>query len=91
MQTIPCTDSFGKKFKGLLPYAKKSVMTYNNWQISNMWRDTWSKKEEALRSRLVKSPKNLSEHTKSLPSLNCGDHVMIQNQTGHFLNNWGKS
>jgi len=56
-----------------------------------MWRDAWSKKEEALRSRYVKSLENLSEHTKSLPPLNCGDHVMIQNQTGPFPNKWGKS
>ena len=43
------------------------------------------------RSRYVKSLENLSERTKSLPPLNCGDHVMIQNQTGHFPNNWGES
>ena len=76
----------GRNLKFSLPYVKKSVITYNNPQISNMWCDAWSKKEEALRSRYFKSLKNLSEHTKSLPPLNCGDHVMIQNQTGHFPN-----
>ena len=37
--------------KGLLLHIRKSAMTYNNPQISNMWCDAWSKKEEALRSR----------------------------------------
>ena len=53
--------------------------------------NAWSKKEEALRSRYVKSLENLSEHTRLLPPLNCGDHVMIQNQAGNFPNKWGKS
>ena len=87
----PAQILLGRNLKDSLPYVRKSVMTYNNPQISNMWRDAWSKKEEALRSRYVKSLENLSEHTKSLPPLNCGDHVMIQNQTGPFPNKWGKS
>ena len=49
------------------------------------------KKEEALRYRYVKSIESLSEHTKSLPLLNCGNYVMIQNQTGNFPNKRGKS
>ena len=66
-------------------------MAYNNLQISNMWHDAWSKTEEALRFGYVKLLVNLSDKTKSLPSLNCGDHVMIKNQTGPFPNKWGKT
>ena len=51
-----------------------------------MWRDTWSKKQEVLRSCCVKSLENLIEHTKLLPPLNCDDYVMTQNQTGYFPN-----
>ena len=82
----PCTDPFGTKFKGLIAYIRKNVMAYNNPQILNIWRNAWSKKEEALRSRYVKSFENLSEHTRLLPPLNCGYHVMIQNQAGNFPN-----
>ena len=45
-------------------------MVYNNQQISGLWRDSLTKKEEALRSRYAKSLENLSEHTRPLTSLN---------------------
>ena len=87
----PAQILLGRNLKDSLPYIRKNVMAYNNPQFLNIWRNAWSKKEEALRSRYVKSLENLSEHTRSLPPLNCGDHVMIQNQTGNFPNKWGKS
>ena len=31
------------------------------------------------------------KNTKLLPPLNCGDHVVILNQTGNFPSKWGKS
>ena len=46
--------------KNSLPYFRKSVMTYNNPQVSKMWRDVWSKKEESLNICYVKSLKNFS-------------------------------
>ena len=87
----PTLISSGRNLKNSLPYIRKIVMAYNNEYISNMRRNAWSKKEETLRSRYVKSLGSLSEYTKSLQPLNCGDHVMIQNQTGNFPNKWGKS
>ena len=66
MQTIPCTDLFETKFKGLITLHRKSVMAYYNLQISNMLRNALSKKEEAHRSRYFKSLENLNEHTNSL-------------------------
>ena len=75
----PAQILLGRNLKKSLPYVRKSVMTYNNPQISKMWRDVWNKKEESLSIRFVKSLKNISENTKSLPPLNCGDHVVILN------------
>ena len=74
MQTIPCTVPFGTKFKGHITLDRESVMAYNNPQISNMLPNACSKMKEAFRSRYVKSLESLSEHTKSFPPLNCGDH-----------------
>ena len=91
MQTFPCKIFLGQSLKKSLPYVRKSVMTFYNPQISKMWLDVWSKNEESLSIPYVKSLKNLSEHTKSLPSLNCGDHVVIQNHTGYFPNKWAKT
>lgn len=87
----PAQILLGRNLKDSLPFIRKDVMSYNNPQISNLWRETWSKKEDALRSRYVKTMENLNEHSKSLPSLKCGDRVLIQNQCGHFPNKWGKS
>ena len=80
-----------RNLKKSLPNVKKSVMTYNNPQISKMWRDIWNKKKESLSIRFVKSLENISENTKFLPPLNCGDHVVILNRTGNFPSKWGKS
>ena len=80
-----------RNLKKSLPYVRKSVMTYNNPQISKMWRDVWNKKEESLSICFVKSLENISENTKSLPPLNCGDHVVILNRTGNFPSKWGNS
>ena len=66
-------------------------MSFNNSEISPVWRDTWRKKEDALKARYVKTLETLSEHAKPLPGLQCGDHVMVQNQTGQFPTKWSKS
>ena len=87
----PAQILLGRNLKKSLPYVRKSVMTYNNPQISKMWRDVWSKKEESLSIRCVKSLEKISENTKFLPPLNCGDQVVILNQTGNFPSKWGKS
>ena len=87
----PAQILLGRNLKKSLPYIRKSVMIYNNPQISKMWRDVWSKKEESLSIRCVKSLDKVSENTKFLPPLNCGDQVVIQNQTGNFPSKWGKS
>ena len=87
----PAQILLGRNLKKLLPYVRKSFMTYNNPQISKKWRNVWNKKEETLSIRYVKSLENKSENTKLLPTLNCGDHVVILNQTGNFPSKWGKS
>ena len=87
----PAQILLGQSLKKSLPYIRKSVMIYNNPQISKMWRDVWSKKEESLSIRCVKSLGKISENTKFLPPLNCGDQVVILNQTGNFPSKWGKS
>ena len=64
----PAQILLGRNLKKSLPYVRKSVMTYNNLQISKMWRNVWSKKEESLSIRYVKSLENTSE------TQNCYQH-----------------
>ena len=73
-----------------MPYITKNVMAYNNPQILSILRNAWNKKEETLQSRNVKSLENLSEHTRSLPPLNCDDHVLIQTKRVTSLKNGKK-
>ena len=40
-------------------------------------------REEALRNRHMRASERWTEHTRRLPPLKVGDHVRIQNQTGH--------
>ena len=82
----PAQILLGRNLKKSLPYVRKSVMTYNNPQIL-ICGVTYEVKRKNLSVFVILS----LEHTKMLPLLNCGDHVVIQNQTGNFPKNWGKS
>ncbi len=87
----PAEILLGRKLKDCLPTINKDIMTFNNPQIHHQWRDAWNAKEEALRTRYVKTLENMSEHSRPLPNLQIGDHVMIQNQTGNHPKKWDKS
>ena len=81
----------GRNLMNLLPLVRKKVISYNNLQISTKLRYVWIKTKKSLRSRYVKSLEELSEDIKSLLLMNCGDHVIINNQAGKFRNTWGIS
>ena len=66
-------------------------MTFNNPEIYPQWREAWKAKEDALWARYIKTLENLTEHSRSLPPLRHGDHVLIQNQTGRFPTRWDRS
>ena len=87
----PAQILFGRPLRDSLPTLSKNVMVFNNPQISDKWRDAWQMKEDALKTRYVKTLENLQEHTRNLPPLAVGDRVMIQNQTGRFPTRWDRS
>ena len=66
-------------------------MVFSNPAIHTQWKEAWLAKEEALKTRYVKTLESLKEHTRVLPKLNTGDLVMIQNQSGRFPKKWDKS
>ena len=76
----PAQILFGRTLRDGIPQLKKSVMIFNNDQISTEWQDHWRSKENALRNRLVKNCERLTEHSKPLKPLREGDAVLIQNQ-----------
>ena len=87
----PAQILLGRQLRDSLPQLNKEIMTFNNPEIHPQWREAWKAKEDALRVRYVKTLENLNEHSRSLPPLRHGDHVMIQNQRGRFPNKWDKS
>ena len=66
-------------------------MIFNNLDVRPQWKKALQVKEQALKTRYVKTLESLSEHSRSLPALDVGDQVMIQNQSGRFPKKWDKS
>ncbi len=63
-----------------MPQLDKSVSMFENQQMHASWREAWSAREKALRSRMVKTCENLEKNSKELLPLREGDMVFIQNQ-----------
>jgi hypothetical protein len=87
----PAEVLLGRPLRDTLPYINKETMAFNNSQIDGQWRDAWRLKEEAMKVRYMKTLENLKEHSRALPPLQEGDHVLIQNQCGNFPKKWDKS
>jgi len=81
----------GRVLRDTLPFLDINKMIFDDSRIHPHWRNAWKAKEEALKSRYVKSIETLKEHSKSLPQLDCGDRVLVQNQSGRFPKKWDKS
>ena len=82
---------FGHKLRDTLPYIRKDIELFNNDQISHHWRENWQLKEEALKTRYVKTLEKLTEHSRQLPPLDVNDRVLIQNQSGLHPLRWDRS
>ena len=87
----PAQIVLGRQLRDSMPFINKNIMMYNNPQIQPQWREAWKVKEDALRTRYVKTVENLSEHVRPLAPLRHGDHVLIQNQRGRCPNKWNSS
>lgn len=87
----PAQVLLGRPLRDSLPYINKQIMAFNNPQVNSQWRDAWEAKEDALRTRYVKTLENLSEHSRTLPPLRHGDQVLLQNQRGRFPKKWDHS
>ena len=64
---------------------------FNNPNVQLLWRDAWRTKECALRTRFTQNMERLNEHARSLPPLQPGERVFIQNQAGDHPGKWDRS
>ena len=78
----PAVCVFGRPIRDFIPILP------GRYKPHDSWRDTVSKREEALRYRHMKVSEKLSEHTKQLPPLTIGNHVRIQNRIGPNPHKW---
>ena len=76
----PAEVLFGRRLRDTLPQLSKSVQIFDSDQLHNQWHQAWAAKEEAIRTRLVRSCEQLEIGCKELPPLREGDNVLIQNQ-----------
>ena len=76
----PAEVLFGRRLKDAMPHLDKSVSMFESPQMHTSWREAWTAREKALRSRMVKTCENLEKNSKELLPLREGDMVFIQNQ-----------
>ena len=82
----PAQVLFGRQLNDAMPVLDKSLTIFENNQIHSEWHELWAKKEDAIRSRLVKSCEALEKGSKDFIPLQVGDHVFIQNQGSNLKN-----
>ena len=66
-------------------------INYNNPSIHPTWRDAWSQKEDAMRTRIPRCTEALDMHIRLLAPLSIGDKVFLQNQRGSHPKKLDKS
>ena len=76
----PAQVLFGRNLRDSMPMLDKSTMIFESGQLHNQWHQAWSAKEEAIRTRLIRSCEVLERGCKELPPLREGEAVLIQNQ-----------
>ena len=75
----PAKILFGRPLRDSVPQLSSSSI-FENTLFHSHWHQAWAVKEEAMRSRLVRTCEKLNAHTKDLKKLEVGDEVFIQNQ-----------
>ena len=77
----PAEILFGRPLRDSLPCLDKSKTIFENENVRPCWRNNWSAKEDALRTRIALNCEQLENACRELPPLEEGDSVLIQNQT----------
>ena len=72
----PAQLVFGHPIRDMIPVKK------NSYKPSDVWVNCRQQRELALRHKVVKEKERWNAHTRSLPALDVGQHVFIQNQNG---------
>ena len=77
----PAQILFGRPIRDSLSFVNR-LEKFSNPHIRPMWREAWSSKEEALRTRFTKSAEKLSQHAKPLQPLRWVTNVLCKIRWG---------
>ena len=80
----PAEIVFGRRLRDNLQFTEYTNRDY----YAKRWREAWSAKEEALRTRFVRNSENMNCKARQLPPLQPGTKCFIQNQSGNFPKKW---
>lgn len=83
--TSPAQCLFGRAIRDLLPGIPPQFQPQHNLVNQRV------RREQAVSKRLTQGRARWDEHTNGLSPLQCGDQVLIQNQTGRHPTKWDKS
>ncbi len=86
----PAQIIFGRPIRDAFSFVNR-LEKFSNPAVRLTWREAWSSKETALRTRFTRSSESLNEHAKPLPPLTVGERCFIQNQTGKEPKKWHRS
>ena len=86
----PAQVVFGRPIRDAFSFTSRCIKC-NNPSIRPTWREAWSQKEDAMRTRMPRSTEALDLHARSLAPLSLGDKVFLQNQRGSHPKKWDKS
>ena len=80
---------FGHLLCDAFSFVNRHV-TFTIRHIRRTWREAWQAKEDALHLSASRNDALLTQHTRSLSVVQCGDRVFIQDQKGHYPRKWDK-
>ena len=86
----PAQVVFGRPIRDAFSFTSRCIKC-NIPSIRPTWREAWSQKEDAMRTRMPRSTEALDMYARSLAPLSLGDKVFLQNQHGSHPKKWDKS
>ena len=89
-QLSPAEIIFGKPLRDSMTFMKR-LDKYKHSEVKPLWRDAWAAKENALRTRFIKSSEQLNQHSRHLEPMSVGDKCFVQNQSGNYPKRWDRS
>ena len=86
----PAEILFGRPLRDAFSFVNR-LNKFESPIIRATWRESWSHKEEAMKTRYTRTMESLNRSARNLPPLEEGDRVFVQNQRGHHPTKWDAS